>query len=119
MDGVTTHDAMLRGMHLHMRDSNRTQNGDFQFNVDLEETTETSIRFAIDVKPKTYSEGFWDEASGKPLDYDKVIQARGEEMKEARRCNLYKKVPSSSWRYPSKPSRSSCYMRGSVRTDID
>ena len=75
-----------------MRETNRIQKGEYLVNVDFEEATETSIDFS-DLQAKTNSEEFWDEASGKPMDYDKVICAREEEMKEVRRVDLYTKVP--------------------------
>ena len=37
--------------------------------------------------------GLWDDASGKPLDCDKVIQTCHEELKEVRRSDLHTKVP--------------------------
>ena len=36
---------------------------------------------------------FWDEITGKPLDFEGVIKAREEELEEFRKHNVYTKVP--------------------------
>ena len=89
---VTTHKAIMRGIHMYMKSTKRIQRGEALFNVEFEESTETHINFDIDVHGKTYTQEFWDDSSGKPLDYDKVLQARHEELKEVRRSDLYTKV---------------------------
>ena len=92
---VSTHKAIMRGIHLYMQKTNRVQKSEALYSVEFEEITETSINFDIDIQNRTYTEEFWD-ASGKPLDYDGVILARQEELKEVRRYNLYTKVPIKS-----------------------
>ena len=81
---VSSHRAILRGMRQYMHDADRIQKGEELFTVEFEEPTDRSIDFEADLQSRTYTESFWDEASGKPLDYDKVIHAR-EEVKKRRK----------------------------------
>lgn len=68
---LSTYQAVLRGIKVYMHATNRIQKGEYLYSVEHEESTETSISFDIDIQGKTYTEQFRDDASGKPLDYDK------------------------------------------------
>ena len=68
-----------------MESTNRMQQCGAPYNVDFEESTETHIDFDVDVHGKTYTQDSWDDASSKPLDYNKVLQARYEEPKRGKK----------------------------------